>query len=104
MIDDSSHVEFSAATLPSFLPLGATAQDELWPPEQSASILLYSSTFLPNLSLSVYGEYHIHPLVSEQFRFYGVRLLASRPTPNLDSYHLTCPACVTLPVATVPSA
>jgi hypothetical protein len=29
--------------LPSFLPLGATAQGELWPPEQSASISLYSS-------------------------------------------------------------
>jgi hypothetical protein len=28
---------------PSFLPLGATAQGELWPPEQSASILLYYS-------------------------------------------------------------
>jgi hypothetical protein len=26
----------------SFLPLGATAQGELWPPQQSASILLYS--------------------------------------------------------------
>jgi hypothetical protein len=26
----------------SFLPLGTTAQGELWPPEQSASILLYS--------------------------------------------------------------
>jgi hypothetical protein len=25
-----------------FLPLGATAQGELWPPEKSASILLYS--------------------------------------------------------------
>jgi hypothetical protein len=25
----------------SFLPLGATAQGELWPPEQSAAILLY---------------------------------------------------------------
>jgi hypothetical protein len=24
--------------IPSFLPLGATAQDELWPPEQPASI------------------------------------------------------------------
>jgi hypothetical protein len=34
------------------LPLGATAQVELWPPEQSASILLYSSYFLPILSLS----------------------------------------------------
>jgi hypothetical protein len=34
----------------SFLPLGATAQGELWPPEQSASILLYSETvwFLNN--------------------------------------------------------
>jgi hypothetical protein len=30
------------AEFPSFLPPGATAQDELWPPEQSASILLYS--------------------------------------------------------------
>jgi hypothetical protein len=26
---------------PSFIPLGATAQGELWPPEQSASIFLY---------------------------------------------------------------
>jgi hypothetical protein len=39
---------------PSFLPLGATAQGELWPPEQSASILLYSEA---------------HYLVSEQFSF-----------------------------------
>jgi hypothetical protein len=30
--------------IPSFLTLGATAQGELWPPEQSASILLYSSS------------------------------------------------------------
>jgi hypothetical protein len=45
----------------SFLPLGATAHGELWPPEQSVSIL-----------------------VPEQFSFYGVRLLASRPTPNLE--------------------
>jgi hypothetical protein len=51
-----------------FLPLDATAQGELWPPEQSASILLHSQTDC---------------LVSEQFSFYGVRLLASRPTPNL---------------------
>jgi hypothetical protein len=51
--------------LPSFLPLGATAQDELWPPEQSASILLYSGADC---------------LVSQQFSFYGVRFLASRPT------------------------
>jgi hypothetical protein len=28
--------------IPSFLPLGATAQGELWHPEQSASIFLYS--------------------------------------------------------------
>jgi hypothetical protein len=48
-------------TLLSFLPLGATAQDELWPPEQSASILLYSSSFQPILSLSFYGDHHTHP-------------------------------------------
>jgi hypothetical protein len=54
--------------LPSFLPLGAAAQGELWPPEQSAFIPLYSEADC---------------LVSEQFSFYGVRLLASRPTPNL---------------------
>jgi hypothetical protein len=35
----------------SFLPLGATAQGELWPPEQSASILLYSSTWRTRVSL-----------------------------------------------------
>jgi hypothetical protein len=52
-----------------FLPLGATAQGELWPPEQSASILLY---------------YKANYLISEQFSFYGVRLLASRPTPKLE--------------------
>jgi hypothetical protein len=51
----------------SFLPLGGTAQGELWPPEQSASILLYSKADC---------------LVSEQFSFYYVRLLASCPTPN----------------------
>jgi hypothetical protein len=54
--------------IPSFLPLGATAQGELRPPEQSASILLYSEADC---------------LVSEQFNFYGVRLLASRQTSNL---------------------
>jgi hypothetical protein len=53
----------------SFLPLGATAQGELWPPEKSASILLYSEADC---------------LVSEQFSFYGVILLVSRPTPNLE--------------------
>jgi hypothetical protein len=51
-----------------FLPLGATAQGELWPPEQSASILLYSEADC---------------LVSERFSIYGVTLLASRPTPKL---------------------
>jgi hypothetical protein len=52
---------------PSFLPLGATVHGELWPSEQSASILLYTNA---------------HCMVSEQFSFYGVRL-ASRPTHNL---------------------
>jgi hypothetical protein len=51
----------------SFLPLGATVQGELWPPEQSASI--------PSEA-----DY----LVSEQFNFYGVSLLESRPIPNLE--------------------
>jgi hypothetical protein len=55
------HALDSAATvignfyIPSFLPLGATAQGELWPPEQSASIIIldWLSGFL-------------------QFNFYGV--------------------------------
>jgi hypothetical protein len=76
------------------LPLGATAQDELWPPEQSASILLYSSSFLPILSLYFFADVDFHTihqseadyLVSEQFSFYGVRLLASHPTPNLEDH------------------
>jgi hypothetical protein len=51
--------------IPPFLPLGATAQDELWPPEQSASILLHPS--------------EADCVVSEQFSFYGVGLLASSP-------------------------
>jgi hypothetical protein len=38
----------------SFLPLGASGQGELWPPEQSASIFLYSEADC---------------LVSEQFSF-----------------------------------
>jgi hypothetical protein len=62
----------------SFLPFGATAQGEFWLSEQTASILLYSEA---------------DSLVSEQFSFYGVRLLASRPTPNLEDQgiplHLT---------------
>jgi hypothetical protein len=56
--------------IPSLFPLGATAQGEFWPPEQSASILLYSE---------------VECLVSEQFSFYGARLLASRPTPKLEA-------------------
>jgi hypothetical protein len=52
--------------LPSFLRLDATAQGELWPPEQSASVLLSSSSFLPFPSLSFYGDHHVHPLISVQ--------------------------------------
>jgi hypothetical protein len=39
----------------SFLPLGATAQGELWPPEQSASIIFCSEAvwFLNNLVFMV---------------------------------------------------
>jgi hypothetical protein len=55
--------------IPSFLFLGAAARGDLLPLEQSASI------FSPPGA-----DY----LVSEQFSFYGVRLLASRPTPNLE--------------------
>jgi hypothetical protein len=55
--------------LSSFFPFGATAHGELWPPEQSASILLYSEADC---------------LVSEQSSFYGVILLALRPTSNLE--------------------
>jgi hypothetical protein len=55
--------------LPSFLPLGVTAEGELWPPEQPASILLYSEADC---------------LVSEQFSCYGVKFLASLPTPKLE--------------------
>jgi hypothetical protein len=47
-------------------------------------------------------------LVPEQFNFYGVRLLASRPTLNLEDQsiplRLTCPAWVPLPVAMLPPA
>jgi hypothetical protein len=52
----------------SSLPLGATAQGDLWPPEQSASIFLYSEADC---------------LVSQQFRFCSVRS-ATRPTANLE--------------------
>jgi hypothetical protein len=52
-----------------FIRLGGTAQGQLWPPEQFASILLYSE---------------VGCLVSEQFSFYGVKSLASRPTLILE--------------------
>jgi hypothetical protein len=58
----------SACVNPSFLPLGTTAQGELWLPEQSAPFSLLEADCL----------------VSEKFSFYGVRLLVSRPTPNLE--------------------
>jgi hypothetical protein len=47
-----------------FLPLGATAQGELWPLEQSASILFYSEAdwFLNNLFVMVWGQPHAQPL------------------------------------------
>jgi hypothetical protein len=63
----------------SFLPLSAIAQGERCSPEKSASILLCYSSFLIS-DQSIRGC-----LVSEQSSFYGVRLLASRPTPNLEN-------------------
>jgi hypothetical protein len=90
MISSMNHV---LSKLPSFFPLGATAQGELWPLEQSASILLYSESDC---------------LVSEQFSFYGVRLLASRPTPKLGVFVWLLPLDLSgigdLPVATIPPA
>jgi hypothetical protein len=69
----------------SFLPLGTTAQGELWPSEQSASISLCSSlTGSSYLSCHTYFILEADYLVSQQFNFYSVRLLASRPTPNLE--------------------
>jgi hypothetical protein len=91
-IDAPCHIGY-CVNKPSFLPLRATAPGELWPPERSASILLYSSFFLPTLSLSFsfadFDFHSVHPseadyLVSERLSFYGVRYLASRPTPNLE--------------------
>jgi hypothetical protein len=35
-------------------------------------------------------------LVPEQFSFYGVRLLASRPTPNLEDQGIPLPLAPTL--------
>jgi hypothetical protein len=61
----------------SFLSLCATARGELWPPEQSASILL-----------SIEADY----VVPEQFNFHGVRFSASRPTPNLKDQAI--PLCL----------
>jgi hypothetical protein len=77
----------------SFLPLGAIAQGELWSPEQSASILLYSSSTGPSyLPCHIYFILEADYLVSQQFNFYGVRLLASRPTPNLGDQSI--PLCL----------
>jgi hypothetical protein len=67
--------------LSSFLPLGARAQGELWPPEKSASILFYNPSE---------ADY----LVSERFSFYGVRL-TSRPTPNLEDQGISLPLAPT---------
>jgi hypothetical protein len=71
--------------LEEFLSLRATAQGELWPPEQSASILLYSSSTASScLPCRIYFILEADYLVYQQFNFYGVRLLAPRPTPNLE--------------------
>jgi hypothetical protein len=75
-----------------FLPLGATAQGELWPPEQAASILLYSSSTGVFLSCRIYFILEADYLVSQPFNFYGVRLLASRPTLNLEDQGI--PLCL----------
>jgi hypothetical protein len=56
------HNMFISSFLPSFLPLSTTAQGELWPPEQSASLLLYPSSILPILSVS-FCEDHVHFLL-----------------------------------------
>jgi hypothetical protein len=110
--------------LPSFLPLGATAQGELWHPEQSASILLCF------LSLSFCGDHHVHHptisnwvflvhqseadyLVSEQIVFLRREVVSITPNPqpggpgypsSSGSYPFTFPAWVPLPVATLPPA
>jgi hypothetical protein len=57
----SRNVSVGAADRRTFLPLGASTQGELWPPEQSASILLYSSSILPILSLSFCEDHHVDP-------------------------------------------
>jgi hypothetical protein len=84
----------------SFLPLGATAQGELWPPEQSASILLYI---------------HLRQIIWFLNNFVFLWCEVVSVTPNSQpggpefaslsgSYPLTCPAWVTLPVAMLPPA
>jgi hypothetical protein len=79
--------------IPSFLPLCATAQGELLPPEQSASILLYSSSTASSyLPYRIYFTLEADYLVPQQFNFYGVRLLASRPIPNLEDQGI--PLCL----------
>jgi hypothetical protein len=79
-----------------FLPLGATAEGELWPPEQSAYILHFFSPSLhfhfTEIIMYIFADVDLRSirpseadcLVSDQLSFYGVRLLASRPTPNLE--------------------
>jgi hypothetical protein len=60
-------IDYRKSSYVSFLPLGATAQGELWPPEQSASILLYSSS--------------ADCLVSEQFSFLLCEVVSLTPNP-----------------------
>jgi hypothetical protein len=62
--------------LPSFPSLGATAQGELWPPEQSASILLYSSfhPFTSILRRSLYTSSN-HLLMSISIQSIHPRLI-----------------------------
>jgi hypothetical protein len=49
------------SSLPSFLPLGATAQGELWPPKQSAFIPSLFFIFPPVPSLMSISLQSIHP-------------------------------------------
>jgi hypothetical protein len=51
---------FLHSFVPSFLSSSVTAQGELWPPEKSASILLYSLSVLPILSLSFCEGHHAY--------------------------------------------
>jgi hypothetical protein len=71
-----------------------------------SALQLRVSFALPNNLPSFCPTSEADCLVSEQFSFYGVWLLASRPTPNLEdqgpslsgSYPFTCPEWETLPV------